>query len=149
MAMVGLMAAGCAHDRDASLHGFTWRYMQTPQDGAKLAYGGAASSDVAMMFSCAPRSGQVRLEARGDAPQGLILSSQGVTARLDATAAGATPGGLPLMSSNLAADDKTLAHFAATGRLQFIAGGASIPVDASGAERAAVRGFFAACRTKA
>jgi hypothetical protein len=150
MAMFGMLVAGCAHDQAAGLRGFSWHYLQTAEEGAKLAYGVADSDDVAAMFTCAPGSGQVRLEVHGDAPGGLILSSQGVTARLDATAVEGMPGGgAPLMSTNLPADDNTLSRFAVTGRLLLVAGGHSAPLDTTGIDRGDVGRFFAACRRTA
>jgi hypothetical protein len=147
MAMFGMLAAGCAHEQSAGLRGFSWHYLQTPEEGAKLAYGLADSDDVAAMFTCAPRSGQIRLEVHGDAPDGLILSSQGVTARLDATAVEGMPGGgAPLMATSLQADNGTLVRFAATGRLLLVAGGHGSPLDTTGIDRGDVKGFFAACR---
>lgn len=155
----GLLAAalaGCATPRgattaqtapavaSASDPRMTWVFDQTPEEGAKLAFGLPASDDVPVMLTCQPRSGLVRISAAVRSLRVspvLELSSNGVSSSARGTVADDPLG--PRLEATASARLAALAAFAASGQLSVSAGGAAITATAS--DPGPVRRFFASC----
>ena len=58
-----LLLGSCMHGQEAMSSGMAWSLHETPEEGAKLAYGAPNSDNVALMLSCQPASGQVLCKA--------------------------------------------------------------------------------------
>jgi hypothetical protein len=70
----GLTLGACAHDQPRE-PGYAWNYMNSAEEGPKLAYGRPDSDDVVMMMACAPRAATVTLTATGLAGDEIALAS--------------------------------------------------------------------------
>jgi hypothetical protein len=86
LALGGLTLGACAHDR-SSAPGYAWNYMNSAEEGPKLAYGRPDSDDVVMMMACAPRASTVTLTATGLSGDEIALASGRKVTRLKAGAA--------------------------------------------------------------
>jgi hypothetical protein len=147
LGLIAATLAGCATPppEAAADPRMAWAFDQTPEEGAKLAYGLPASDEAPVMLTCRPRSGLVRISAAvasAHVSPVLRLASKGVAS----TASGAVaddPLG-PRLEATAPAQLPALAAFAESGHLTVTAGGAALT--ATAADPTPVRRFFAACR---
>ncbi len=140
---LGLVAA-CAHPAPDPLAGMDWRFSHTPEEGEKLAFGAAQSDHLVVMLTCQPGSGEVVVAAVTPRPGPLGLRSGQASASLQGESMpGMTPDAV-WTEASAAADHPVMAAFAATGRLELTAGGATTRLPAG--SQAAIGQFFAGCR---
>lgn len=148
LGLIAVALAGCATPPEKAAAGdprMTWVFDQTPEEGAKLAFGPPASDEVPVMLTCQPGSGEVRISAAVPSPHVppvLRLSSRGVSSSARGAVADDPLG--PRLEATAPAQLGALAAFAESGQLSVSAGGAALT--ATTADPTPVRRFFAACR---
>jgi len=101
-----------------------WSLYETPEEGAKLAFGAPGSDDVPLLLSCRPGSGRVAVNvgAPDEQPRDLALSSGRATSRFPAAFQPDLGEGSRLEATGPAAAP-ALTRFAATGELAVQADG--------------------------
>jgi len=139
----GLTLSGCAHDR-TSQAGYGWNYMNSPEEGPKLAYGRPDSDDVVMMMACAPRASAVTLTATGLAGNEIALASGSRITRLRAQAA-PTAMSDGVLEAQTSVDASALSAFRRTGDLDLLVADDRHSLDAAPADQRQVKAFFKAC----
>ena len=140
--------AGCASQHgpsSAPVKDFGWFLDQTPQEGAKLAYGEAETDNVTLMLICQPHSGLIEVSVSGDKAGQVQLVSRRVATRVLVRP---PKGGdmEDLRVGEVRANDPALAAFANDGDLVLVDGGHRTPLPARPAERRLAGRFLAACR---
>jgi hypothetical protein len=135
--------SGCAHDQ-SSQQGYAWNYMDSAEEGPKLAYGRPNSDDVVVMMACAPRASAVTLTATGLTGDEIALASGRKVTRLKAQAA---PSDMSegLLQARTSVDASALRAFRRTGDLDLLVADDRHPVDAAPADQRQVKAFFKAC----
>jgi len=139
----GLTLGACAHDRP-SASGYAWSYMDSAEEGPKLAYGRPDSDDVVMMLTCAPRTSAVTLTTTGLAGGEIALASGRSVTRLKAQAAPSDMNGAALQARTTV-DASALRAFRRTGDLDLLVADERHGLDAAPAGQRQVKAFFKAC----
>ncbi len=139
----GLTLSGCAYDR-SSQQGYAWNYMDSAEEGPKLAYGAPDSDDVVMMMACAPRASAVTLTATGLPGGQIALASGRNVTRLKAETA-ASDMGEGLLRARTTVDASALRAFRRTGDLDLLVADERHSLDAAPADQRQVKAFFKAC----
>ena len=139
----GLTLGACAHDR-SSAPGYAWNYMDSAEEGPKLAYGRPNSDDVLVMMACAPRASAVTLTATGLVGDEIALASGHSVTRLKAGAAHSdmTDG---VLQARTTVDASALRAFRRTGDLDLLVADERHSLNAAPADRRQVKAFFKAC----
>lgn len=141
------LLAACAHQDAARAPGMAWVLTETPEEGAKLAFGQPQSDNLVLMMTCRPASGEIllaRTAAAGDAPT-ITLASEGREARFPGEA---TPFGSPsgvYVEASVSSSHPTLAAFRRTGGLTVRDGAGDIVLPADRAAQGRIKAFFDAC----
>jgi methylglyoxal synthase len=143
----GLTLGGCAYDRSASsaqASGYAWNYVDSPDEGPKLAYGRPDSDDVVMMMACAPRASAVTLTATGLAGTEIALASGRKITRLKAQpiASDMSDG---VLEARTSVDASALSAFRRTGDLDLLVADERHSLNAAPADHRQVKAFFKAC----
>jgi len=139
----GVSLSACAYDRRAE-PGYGWSYMDSAEEGPKLAYGRPSSDDVVLMMACAPRASAVTLTATGLSGDEIALASGRSVTRLKAQAApSAVSDGL--LEARTTVDASTLRAFRRTGDLDLLVADERHGLDATPADQRQVKAFFKAC----
>lgn len=143
LALGGATLGGCAYDR-SSAPGYAWNYMDSAEEGPKLAYGRPDSDDVVVMMACAPRASAVTLTATGLAGDEIALASGHVVTRLKAAPA---PSAMSegLLQARTTVDASALRAFRRTGDLDLLVADERHSLDAVPADQRQVKAFFKAC----
>ena len=139
----GLTLSGCASDQP-SAPGYAWNYVDSPDEGPKLAYGRPDSDDVVMMMACAPRASAVTLTATGLSGDEITLSSGRMVTRLKAQplASDMSDG---VLEARTSVDASALSAFRRTGDLDLLVADERHSLDAAPADQRQVKAFFKAC----
>lgn len=141
------LLAACAHQDAARAPAMAWLLTQTPEEGAKLAFGEPQSDNVVLMLTCRPGSGEVVLARTGaaDQPPAIILASGGREGRFagEATPFGGASG--VYVEASAPAAHPALAAFRRTGDLTLREDLASIRLPADRAAHRRIETFFDAC----
>jgi hypothetical protein len=139
----GVTLGGCAYDR-SSAPGYGWNYMNSAEEGPKLAYGQPNSDDVVLMMACAPRASAVTLTATGLSGEEIALASGHVVTRLKA---GAAPSAMSdgVLQARTTLDASALRAFRRTGDLDLLVADERHGLDAAPADQRQVKAFFKAC----
>lgn len=139
----GLTLSGCAYDR-SSQQGYAWNYMNSAEEGPKLAYGAPDSDDVVMMMACAPSASAVTLLAPGLSGDEIALASGRNVTRLKAEAA---PSDMSdgVLQARTTVDASALRAFRRTGDLDLLVADERHSLDAAPADQRQVKAFFKAC----
>lgn len=146
---ISCLLAACTTGGGYGAMDLGWSLHHAEGEGAKLAYGQAASDNVLLMMTCQPRSGQVLVSMTapaGATPTSIELTSSGRSSRLNAAAAPAMAEGASLIEAMAPANDPALQNFARTGDIAVVENGRPAQMPVRRAERAAVSDFFAQCR---
>ena len=140
-----LLLGSCMHGQEAMSSGMAWSLHETPEEGAKLAYGAPNSDNVALMLSCQPASGQVLVSTAAVAPAPAIVLKSGKTET--ALPATATPsmGEGHFLEAGAKASDPVLASFARTGDITLVQGRERVKLSARSGDRPQIDKFFATC----
>lgn len=143
LSLGGLALSGCAYDR-SSQRGYAWNYMNSAEEGPKLAYGAPDSDDVVMMMACAPRASAVVLTASGLAGGEIALASGHSVTRLRAQPA---PSAMSddLLQARTTVDASALRAFRRTGDLDLLVADERHSLNAAPADQRQVKAFFKAC----
>lgn len=141
-----LLLGSCMHGQSYVAGDMGWSLHETPEEGAKLAYGAPNSDNVALMLSCQPASGNVRVSTNSVAPAPAIVLKSGKTET--ALPATTTPsmGEGHFLEAGARATDPVLASFARTGDITLVQGKDSMKLSANGGDRPQISKFFAACK---
>ena len=139
----GLTLSGCASDRSSEA-GYGWNYINSAEEGPKLAYGRPHSDDVVMMMACAPRASAVTLIASGLTGNEIGLASGRTVTRLRAEAA---PSAMSegVLEARTSVDASALSAFRRTGDLDLLVAEERRSLDAAPADQRQVKAFFKAC----
>lgn len=141
-----LLLGSCMHGQEAMSSGMAWSLHQTPEEGAKLAYGAPNSDNVALMLSCQPASGQVLVStASVAAAPAIVLKSGKTETALPATATPSMGDG-HFLEAGARANDPVLASFARTGDITLVQGKDRVKLSARGDDRPQIDKFFATCK---
>jgi len=144
--LASVALAGCATPASPGMAADAgWGFDQTPEEGAKLAYGVSETDNVALMLTCAPRSGRVTITAPiPDRHRGrrIDLASGPRRSRLAATLL-PDEGLGPSLEAHTALSDPVLRNFADKGELLVDAGFGRMALPAR--DKAPVRRFVEAC----
>ena len=146
---ISCLLAACTTGGGYGAMDLGWSLHHAEGEGAKLAYGQAASDNVLLMMTCQPRSGQVLVSMTapaGATPTSIELTSSGRSSRLNGAAAPAMAEGASLIEAMAPANDPALLNFARTGDIAVVENGRPAQMPVRRAERAAVSDFFAQCR---
>ena len=148
--LAGLIAAlalgSCVSQRVALEDGFAWSYQNLESEGPKLAYGAPFSDNVVLMMTCDAGADRARISLPGGSSEaGLILISGRTSASLDGETV-ASPVAGHALEVGTPLDARPMARFRRTGDLTLVDRRRTVPIDARGSERAAVKRFFKACR---
>ena len=140
-----LLLGSCMHGEPYVAGDMGWSLHETPEEGAKLAYGAPNSDNVALMLSCQPASGQVLVSTNSVAASPAIVLKSGKTET--ALPATATPsmGEGHFLEAGARANDPVLASFARTGDITLVQGKDSMKLSANGGDRPQISKFFATC----
>jgi hypothetical protein len=143
LALGGVTLSGCAYDR-SSAPGYGWNYMDSAEEGPKLAYGQPNSDDVVLMMACAPRASAVTLTATGLSGDEIALASGHVVTRLKA---GTAPSDMSdgVLQARTTLDASALRAFRRTGDLDLLVADERHSLDAAPADQRQVKAFFKAC----
>ncbi|SFJ83495.1 hypothetical protein [Caulobacter sp. UNC279MFTsu5.1] len=139
----GLTLGACAYHRLGEA-GYAWNYMNSAEEGPKLAYGRPDSDDVVLMLACAPRAPAVTLTATGLAGDRIALASGRSVSRLAAQAAPSAMGD-GVLEARTTVDASALRAFRRTGRLDLLTADARHSLDAVPTDQGKVKAFFKAC----
>lgn len=139
----GLTLGACAYERP-SPPGYAWRYMDTGDEGPKLAYGRPDSDEVLMMMACAPASSAVTLTAADLSGDEIALASDSRVTRLKARLVGSEVVG-NVLEARTSVDAAALSAFRRTGDLDLLIADERHSLDAAPADRHDVKAFFKAC----
>jgi hypothetical protein len=143
LALGGVTLSGCAYDR-SSQQGYAWNYMNSAEEGPKLAYGAPDSDDVVMMMACAPSASAVTLTATGLTGGEIALASGRSVTRLKAqTAVSDMSDGV--LQARTTLDASALRAFRRTGELDLLVADERHSLDAAPADQRQVKAFFKAC----
>lgn len=139
----GLTLSGCASDQSIE-PGYGWNYMNSAEEGPKLAYGRPHSDDVVVMMACAPRNSAVTLTATGLAGNEIGLASGRTVTRLRAEAA---PSAMSegVLEARTSIDAAALSAFRRTGDLSLLVADERRSLDAAPVDQRQVKAFFKAC----
>lgn len=141
------VALGSCATTQTGATGLGWNFLNDGGE-AKLAYGPPNATAVGVMMTCQPGSGRVALSYAGpasDAASGLTLASGDTRTHFAGrTEPDAMSGGV-LVTAETAANDRVLAKFARTGRLEVQAGAGASSQPARGAEKRQVAQFLTTC----
>ncbi|MBI1406805.1 MAG: hypothetical protein GC145_11840 [Caulobacter sp.] len=141
-----LLLGSCMHGQQALSSGMAWSLQQTPEEGAKLAYGAPASDNVVLMMTCQPGGGEVLVSTVSATPAPtIVLTSGRERSALAATDAPSGMGEGHYLEASTHSADKALARFARTGDLTLVQNSRSVRLAANTADRPQVAGFFKAC----
>jgi hypothetical protein len=141
-----LLLGSCMHSQDALSSGMAWSLHETPEEGAKLAYGAPNSDNVALMLSCQPASGQVLVSTASVAPApAIVLKSGKSETALPATATPSMGEG-HFLEAGAKANDPVLASFARTGDITLVQGKERVKLSARSGDRPQISKFFATCK---
>ncbi|MBX3479567.1 MAG: hypothetical protein KF842_04145 [Caulobacter sp.] len=141
-----LLLGSCMHGQQALSSDMAWSLQQTPEEGAKLAYGAPASDNVVLMMTCQPGAGEVTVSTVSAAPApAIVLASGRERATLAATGGPSGMGEGHYLEASTRAANKALARFARTGDLTLVQDSRSVKLAANAADRPQVAGFFKAC----
>ena len=146
---ISCLLAACTTGGGYGAMDLGWSLHHAEGEGAKLAYGQAASDNVLLMMTCQPRSGQVLVSMTapaGATPTSIELTSSGRSSRLNGAATPAMAEGASLIEAMAPANDPALLNFARTGDIAVVENGRPAQMPVRRAERAAVSDFFAQCR---
>lgn len=139
----GLTLGACAYEHP-SPPGYAWRYMESGDEGPKLAYGRPNSDEVLMMMACAPGASAVTLTAADLSGDEIALASDSTVTRLKAQAvASEIVGGV--LEARTSVDAAALSAFRRTGDLDLLIADERHSLDAAPADRRDVKAFFKAC----
>lgn len=140
-----LLLGSCMHSQEAMSSGMAWSLHETPEEGAKLAYGAPNSDNVALMLSCQPSSGQVLVSTSATAPAPAIVLKSGKTeTALPATAVPSMGEG-HFLEAGAKANDPVLASFARTGDISLVQGKDRVKLPTNSGDRPRISKFFATC----
>jgi hypothetical protein len=140
-----LLLGSCMHGQSYVAGDMGWSLHETPEEGAKLAYGAPNSDNVALMLSCQPASGNVRVStASMQASPAIVLKSGKTEIALPATATPSMGEG-HFLEAGAKANDPVLASFARTGDITLMQGKDSMQLSAKG-DRTQISKFFATCK---
>jgi hypothetical protein len=144
---VGLCACATQMTPIAGPANMAWAFHQSPEEGAKLAYGAPASDNVVLMMTCQPGSSRVALSAMTTekAPNGVTLMSGSAKGVFRGAPAPGFDGALSLVEANAPVAAPALKGFRQTGDLALVDGRRKVQIPAGAKDRAAVDRFFAAC----
>ncbi len=139
-----LLLGSCMHGQAYVAGDMGWSLHETPEEGAKLAYGAPNSDNVALMMTCRPASGEVLVSTNALQPAPAIVLKSGKTET--ALPATATPsmGEGHFLEAGAKANDPVLASFARTGDITLVQGKDQLKLPARG-DRSQISKFFAAC----
>lgn len=139
-----LLLGSCMHGQAYVAGDMGWSLHETPEEGAKLAFGAPNSDNVALMMTCRPASGEVLVSTSALQPAPAIVLKSGKTET--ALPATATPsmGEGHFLEAGAKANDPVLASFARTGDITLVQGKDQLKLPAGG-DRAQISRFFAAC----
>ncbi|RYF95098.1 MAG: hypothetical protein EON95_02800 [Caulobacteraceae bacterium] len=145
MTASALLLGSCMHGQTAMASGMAWSLHETPEEGAKLAYGAPNSDNVALMLTCQPASGDVRVSTSALQPTPAIVLKSGRTE--SALPATATPsmGEGHFLEAGAKANDPVLASFARTGDITLMQGKDRMKLSANSGDRPQISKFFATC----
>lgn len=139
-----LLLGSCMHGPSYVAGDMGWSLHETPEEGAKLAYGAPNSDNVALMLTCQPSSGQVLVSTNTVAPAPAIVLKSGRTeSALPATAMPSMGEG-HFLEAGTKANDPVLASFARTGDITLVQGKEQLKLSAGG-DRSQISKFFATC----
>ena len=146
--VLGLSA--CGHDQvspELSLGPAFGLFYNDQGASVSLAYGQANSDDVALMLSCAKRSGKVDVSdvVRDSRGGRLILASDGRKTELDARLQTSESDAPRLIVAQTDMGAQALQGFRRSGRINVAYGAVHYGLKASQGERAGVEQFFSAC----
>jgi hypothetical protein len=140
-----LLLGSCMHRQESLSQGMAWSLHETPEEGAKLAYGTPNSDNVALMMTCQPASGEVRVSTAAIRPApAIVLTSGGSETALPATAVPSMGEG-HFLEAGAKANDPVLASFARTGDITLVQGKDRMKLTATGGDRPQISKFFATC----
>lgn len=141
-----LLLGSCMHGQAYVAGDMGWSLHETPEEGAKLAYGAPNSDNVALMLICQPASGEVRVStAAMQAAPAIVLKSGKTEAALPAVATPSMGEG-HFLEADARANDPVLASFARTGDIVLVQGKDRMKLSAKGGDRPQINKFFASCR---
>ena len=145
-----LALSACGHDQVSpklSLGPAFGLYYNDQGPTVSLAYGQANSDDVALMLSCAKRSGKVDVSdvVRDSRGGRLILASDGHKTELDARLQASESDAPRLLMAHTDMRSVALQGFRRSGRINVAYGTVHYGLKASAGERAGVEQFFSAC----
>ena len=140
-----LLLGSCMHGQDSLSQGMAWSLHETAEEGAKLAYGAPNSDNVALMMTCQPASGDIRVSTSSlrSAPAIVLMSGRTETA-LPATATPSMGEG-HFLEAGAKANDPVLTSFARTGDISLVQGKDRMKLPATGGDRPRISKFFATC----
>ena len=152
MVLVGgvLALSACGHDQVSpglSLGPSFGLYYNDQGPTVSLAYGQANSDDVALMLSCAKRSGRIDVSdvVRDSRGGRLILASGGRKTELNARLQTNESDAPRLIMAHTDMGSGALQGFRRSGRINVAYGSVHYSLKAASAERAGVEQFFSAC----
>ncbi len=140
-----LMLGSCMHSQAYVAGDMAWSLSETPEEGAKLAYGAPNSDNVALMMTCRPSSGRVMVSTASLQPSpAIVLKSGKIETALPATASPSMGDG-HFLEAGARSTDPVLASFARTGDITLVQGKDSMKLSANGGDRPRISKFFATC----
>ncbi|WGM38637.1 hypothetical protein [Caulobacter sp. NIBR1757] len=141
-----LLLGSCMHGQAYVAGDMGWSLHETPEEGAKLAYGAPNSDNVALMMTCQPASGAVLVSTNAMQPAvAIVLKSGRTETALPATAMPSMGEG-HFLEAGARANDPVLASFARTGDITLMQGKDSMTLAARAGDRPRISRFFAACK---
>ncbi len=147
-ALAGFALSGCASTKPVEApSNFAWSYSVNPGEGAKLAFGRPQSDEVVLMMVCAEPGASVMLSAAGLNTAQLMLTSGQSSTSVKGEVGEGFAGAGGLVEASLSSRAPALDGFKRSGDLTMTAGGRTIDLAASDADRSAVRRFFNQCQS--
>ena len=141
-----LLLGSCMHGQAYVAGDMAWSLHETPEEGAKLAYGAPNSDNVALMMSCRPASGEVLVSTASVlAAPAIVLKSGKTETALPATATPSMGDG-HFLEAGARANDPVLASFARTGDITLMQGKDSMKLPSTSGDRPQISKFFATCK---
>jgi len=141
-----LLLGSCMHSQAYVAGDMGWSLHETPEEGAKLAYGAPNSDNVALMLSCQPASGEVRVSTSSMSPSPAIVLKSGKTETALPAVATPSMGQGHFLEAGAKATDPVLASFARTGDISVMQGKSAMKLPSVSADRPRITKFFATCK---